>query len=109
MGTARHVPADLVDVELHGEGIGKRQRQTGTFSPCWADGAEQVGVLVALVRRLPWPGSSLCPEPDYPVLLADARFILEPDLDRLALGKMPDMSGQRPREVFLNAATVAAS
>lgn len=109
MGTVLDVPADLVDVELHGEGVGKRQRQAGTFPLCWADGAEQIGVLVALVGRLPWPGSSFCPEPDYPVLLAYACLVLEPNLDRLTLGKMPDMSGQRPREVFLNAATVAAS
>ena len=109
VSTALDVPADLIDVEMHGEGIGIGQRQAGAFSLCRADGAEQIDVPIALIRRLPWPGSTLCPEPDNPVLLADARLVLEPDLDRLALGKVADMSLQRLGEVFLNAAIVAAS
>jgi hypothetical protein len=39
------------------------------------------------------------------VLLADASFILEPDLDRFVLGQM---RLQRGREVFLKAAIVSA-
>lgn len=108
VSTALDAPTDLIDVELHGEGIGIGQRQAGTFTLCRADGAEQIDVLIALICRLPWPGPTLCPEPDNPVLLADARLVLEPDLDRLALGKVADMNLQRPREVFLNAAIVAA-
>lgn len=109
MGAALDVSADLVDVELHGEGVGIGQRQAGTFTLCRADGAEEIDVLVALICRLPWPGSSLCPEPDNPVLLADARLVLKPDLDRLAPRKVADVSLQRPWEVFLNAAIVSAS
>lgn len=109
VSTALDVPADLIDVKLHGEGIGIGQRQASTFTLCRADGAEQIDVLIALICRLPWPGSTLCPEPNNPVLLAYARLVLEPDFDRLALGKVADMSLQRPREVFLNAAIVAAS
>ncbi len=109
MGTTLDVPADLIDVELHGKGVGKRQRQAGTFSFRRADGAEQIGVLVALIGRLPRAGPAFCPEPDNPVLLPDPRFVLKPDLDRLALGEVGDGGGQRPREVFLNAVTVAAS
>ncbi len=100
MSTALNVPADFVDVELHGEGVGKGQRQPGALSLCRTDGAEQIGVLVALIRRLSRSGSTSCPKPDSPVLLANACLVLEPDLDRLALGKMPDMGTQRPREVF---------
>lgn len=40
MGAALDVSADLMDVELHGEGIGKRQRQAGTFPLGGTDGAE---------------------------------------------------------------------
>jgi hypothetical protein len=109
VSTAPDAPADLIDVELHGEGIGIGQRQAGTFTLCRADGAEQIDVLIALICGLPWPGPTLCPEPDNPVILAYARLVLEPDLDRLPLGKVADMSLQRPGEVFLNAAIVAAS
>ncbi|MBB6414405.1 hypothetical protein HNQ71_007115 [Mesorhizobium sangaii] len=30
MGSWRHVPADLVEIKLHGLGVGKRQRQRRT-------------------------------------------------------------------------------
>jgi hypothetical protein len=42
------------------------------------------------------------------VLLADAGFVLKPDLDGLALGQMAKVSLQRRGEVFLNAAIVSA-
>jgi hypothetical protein len=47
--------------------------------------------------------------PHEAVLLADAGFVLKPDLDRLALGDAGEVSAQRRREVFLNAAMVAPS
>ena len=109
VSAALDAPADLIDVELHSKGIGIGQRQAGTFTLCRADGAEQIDVLIALICGLPWPGPTLCPEPGNPVLLAYARLVLEPDLDRLALGKVADMSLQRLGEVFLNVAIVAAS
>jgi hypothetical protein len=109
MGTALDVSADLVDVELHGERVGKGQRQPDTFAFRRTDGAEQIGVLIALIGRLPRAGSTFCPEPDNSVLLSDPRFVLKPNLDGLALGQMADMGFQRSREVFLNAAMTPAS
>lgn len=60
-----------------------------------ADRPEQPGILVALVSRLAWPRAA----PAGP-LAADAGFVLEPDLDRLALGWMADMGNQDAEEVF---------
>ncbi len=74
MGTVLDVPADLVDVELHGKGIDIGQRQVGALGR--ADGAEQIGVPVALIGRLPWPGSPSCPEPSKPILLPDTSLVL---------------------------------
>jgi len=76
--------ADLVEMELHGFGIGVGQGQRGAGAPGRADGAEQVGVLVALVGRLSGTCSASGPLPDLAVLLAYAGFVLEPDLYRRA-------------------------
>jgi len=43
------------------------------------------------------------------VLLADAGFVLEPDLDRLAFGEVGQMGAQRALKVFLYASTISPS
>jgi hypothetical protein len=73
-------------VELHGLGIGVGQRQRRACAARWTDRAEEVGALIALVGRLARPRPASRPLSDDPVLLADAGLVLEPDLDRLALG-----------------------
>jgi hypothetical protein len=88
-------------MKLHGLGIGEGQRQPCSDAPRRADGAEQVGALVALVGRLTRPCSTPGPLPDNAVLLADAGLVLEPDLDGLALGQVGEMGAQRAREVCL--------
>ncbi len=93
--------ADLVEVKLHGLGVGEGQRERGARSPCRANGAEQVGALVALVGGLAGPRAAARPLPDNPVLLADAGFVLKPDLDRPFLRQAGEMRAQRAREVFL--------
>lgn len=55
------MPTDLFDVQLHGEGIGIRQSQTGALAFGRTDGAEQVGILVSLIGRLPGTGAALRP------------------------------------------------
>ncbi|KAF0131101.1 MAG: hypothetical protein FD152_2073 [Xanthobacteraceae bacterium] len=103
MGALADVAGDLVDVELHRLGVGEGQRQSGADAPGRADRAEEIGALVALVRRLARPRAASGPLPDQAVLLADASFVLEPDLDGLAAGYPADMGFERAREVFLNA------
>ena len=70
------VARDFVEVELHHVGVGVGQRERGADAPRRADGAEQIGVVVALVGGLPWPRSAPGPLPNLAVLLADAGLVL---------------------------------
>ncbi len=101
--------ADLVEVKLHGFGVGERQRECGSRAARRADGAEEVGALIALIGRLPGPSSASGPLPDDTVLLADAGFVLEPDFDRRSLRQVGKMGAQCAREVFLYASTISPS
>lgn len=101
--------ADFVDVKLHGVGVGEGQRECGTLASRRTDGTEQICAFVALVGRLAGPGSPTRPLPYDTVLLADARFILEPYLDRLVLRQIGEMGAQRARKVFLYASTISPS
>jgi hypothetical protein len=90
-------------MELHGLGVGEGERERGSGAARRADGAEQIGALVALVGRLPGPRATPGPLPDNAVLLADAGLVLEPDLEGRLLRQIGQVGTQRAREVFLNA------
>lgn len=100
MGASRDMQGDLVDVELHGLGVGERQDQTRPDASCRTDGAEQIGRLVALVGRLAGPSAAPCPLPHDAVLLTDPSLVLEPDLDLLLARHARQMGSERAREVF---------
>ena len=103
MGALRDCPGDLVEMGLHGVGIGEGHGERRADAACRADRPEQIGAFVALVRRLARPRAAPGPLPNQAVLLADAGFVLEPDLDGLAASYPADMGLERAREVFLNA------
>ena len=86
---------DLVEMELHHLGIGERHGQRCAFAANGADRAEAIGVRIALAR----PGSVPRPLPDQAVLQADARFVLEPDLDRRPFGQIGETDVQDFGEV----------
>jgi hypothetical protein len=85
------------------ERLREGQHEGGALAPPGADGAEQVGVGVSLIGGQAGAGSLLRPDPGATVLLAQPGFILEPDLDPLALGQTGYVGRERAREVFLNA------
>jgi len=87
---------------LHHVSVGVGQREGRSDAPRWADRAEQIGVVIALVGGLPWPRSAPGPLPNLAVLLADAGLVFKPDFDRRRLGQAVDMSLQRAREVLWN-------
>ena len=109
VGVLGDMKGDLIDVHLHRRGVGDGQRERRADASGRADRAEQIGALVALIGRLARPRAALGPLADDAVLLADAGFILEPDLDRLALGYPREMGRKRAGEVFLKAWRVSPS
>ena len=109
VGAVGDVARDFVEMQLHHVGVGIGQRQRGPDAAGGADGAEQIGVVIALVGGLPWPRSAPGPLSNLAVFLADAGLVLKPDFDRRRLGQTVEMSLQRAREVFLNASTIRSS
>lgn len=100
--------ANLVEMGLHGLGVGKRHGKRGADPAPGADRAEQIGAFITLVGRLPGPRSAPGPLPYQAVLLPDPGFILKPNLDRSVLRDMGKMGLQRFAEVFLNVSMVSA-
>src|SRR3954469_16742230 len=100
VGAAPDAARDLDEVELHrlAVGVGHGERRAGAARR--ADGTEQVGAFVALIGGLAWARGAPRPLPHEAVLLADAGFVLEPDLDRLALRQAGAVSVQRRGEVL---------
>ena len=103
------VSGDLVDMELHHDGVGEGKRERRALAARWADGAEEIGVLVTLIGRLPRPRSPPRPLPHDAVLLADPRLVLEPDLDGRRLGQIGKVDTQDRGEVFLYSSMIRAS
>ena len=97
----------LVEMKLHGGCVGVRESQRRACSACWTDSAEEIGVFVALVRRLAWSRSAPGPLPDAAILLADARLVLKPNFD-CARRQIGQMGVQSACEVFLKASIVSA-
>ena len=73
------------------------------------NGAEDVGVGIALVLRLARAGSLLRPLVDEAVLLPDPHLVLDPDLDRRA-GRLSAYDlAEAEGKVFLCAAMASGS
>ena len=86
MGAGRDMAADLVEMALHGPGVGIGKHESRAGIAGRADRAEQVRVAVALVPRLAWPRAAWRPLPHEAVLLADPHLVSKPDLGRRARG-----------------------
>ena len=109
MGTLCNGVADLVEMKLHGMGVGFWHHDGRPDAPRRADGAEQIGILIALIGGLTRPRTFARPEADKAVLLANARFILEPDFDRFSGLQLGYVGLECAGEVFLKASIVLAS
>src|ERR1700736_6205793 len=79
--------ADRLEVRLHGLGVGLRHDEGNSGVAARADGAEYIGVLVALILGLAWPRSFPGPLICETGLLADPHFVLEPHFDRRPRGE----------------------
>ena len=93
---------DLIEMPLHGLRVAARQHESGADAALGTDGTEDIGRLGALVLRRPRSRPALGPPSGQLVLLADAGFILEPDLDGPVLWEPRLESCQLFGELFLN-------
>jgi len=91
VGADGDVAGDLVEMELHHFGVGEGKREQSALSARGADRAEEIGVLIALIGRLPGLRSASRPLPHNAVLLTDPRLVLEPDLDGRRFGHIGQM------------------
>jgi|SRR5665213_723004 len=96
-------------MQSHGRGRASRQNQSGALGLGRADGAEDVGRAGALIARCCGPRAAARPSAGDLVLLSDPRFVLEPDLYRLAGSLARRDLRQVLGEVFLNAAAASSS
>ena len=100
---------DFGEVEAHRRGVAVGQDEGGALPLFGADGAEQIGRRGALVVRRRGAGAASGPASGDAVLLADPRFVLEPDLYALAAGGALRDLRQRGGEVFLNVSRLSGS
>jgi hypothetical protein len=100
---------DFLKVKLHGFGVGVWQGKASAFPLGRTNGAEEIGISIALVGGLSWSCAAPGPLPHDAVLLTDARLILKPDFDCCAGFQFTQMAAQGRAEVFLKAAIVSAS
>jgi len=101
--------ADFVEVKLHGVGVRLRHHDGGPDTSRRADGAEQVGVLIALIGGLARPRARAGPQSDKAVLLPDPCFVLEPQLNRGSWRQISYVGMEGAGKVFLNASITFAS
>ncbi len=80
MSSAGDMAADFAKMHPHGFGVGIGQHEGGPFTACRTNGPKQVGVLIALIGRLPWSCSFPGPQACHWVFLVNPRFILPPNL-----------------------------
>ena len=72
-------------MERHGFGIAERQHQPRALAVLRADRAEDIDRFSSLIFGCRWPRPATGPAPRDLVLLANPRFVLEPNLYRRAL------------------------
>src|SRR6202023_3077030 len=101
--------ADFLQMQVHRFEVGVRQHEPGADAPRRADGAEQVGPLIALIAWCCRSAAPLRPDARQAALLTNTSFVLPPQLDRFALCGRGDDGGDQLGEVFLCASCAAAS
>ena len=109
MRTGRDAACDFGQMGSHGIGVDGGQDQTGHCPSRRADGSEQISPLIARIARSAGPCSAPGPDSRQRALRPNPCFILEPDLDGLALSCLRDRSLYSRAEVFLKASCASGS
>src|SRR3954452_22410648 len=108
VGAGRDRLRDLGQVQAHALGRAAGQDETGALAFAWADRAEDVGGLRALILGRRGPGAALRPAAGDRVLLPHPGLVTKPGLYRFAAGLVLGDRRQTGGEVFLKAATAAS-
>ena len=105
----RHLGADLLKVFVHGLGVGVGHDHGGARGARGADGAEDVGRDVPVVANHRWARADRRPDVGVAALLAYAGFVLKPDFEGTAGGRLGQRGFDQAGEVFLKVASAAGS
>src|SRR3954468_12036905 len=97
----------LIQVQAHGLRIASRQDQGCALALLWADRSEDVDRTRPLIVRGAGPGASSGPAAGDLVLLAHARLVLPPQLDRGALREARPDRLQGGGETFLKSSSAS--
>ena len=109
MGAWGDLPADLIQMQRHGLGVGGWDDKGRGSAALRTDCTEDVGPFVALIARRTGPCASFGPDAGQCALLTNARLVLEPDFDGLVFGVVGEPCHDRCGEVFLKASCAASS
>src|SRR5437763_16986958 len=109
MGSRRHRSGDLGQMQSYGGGIAARQTKAGGDPLSRANGPEDVGRARPLIVRCRGARPAPRPSPGDLVLLSDPGLGLKPGFYRLACRVALDAQVDADGEIFLNAASAAAS
>ena len=96
-------------MQVHRIGVGIGQNEAGADTARRADGAEDVRPIIAAVARCGRTRAPLRPDVGQGALLTDPRFVLPPELDRLAAGLGRNDGGDQSGMVFLCASWASGS
>ncbi len=100
MGLSGDVAADLGRDASAWLARPPKQHERRPLAVSRTDGAEQIGVVIALIGRLAGARALSRPQARQAILLAKACFVLEPDLHRRSRRQVSYMHLERVGEVF---------
>ena len=109
MCTGTDLTTDLGEMQRQPFAVGGRENKGCGGATLRTNGAEDVGPFIALIARSARARSALGPDAGQRALLADPRFVLEPDFDGLVLGALRELGGERRGEVFLKVSWASSS
>ena len=99
-----YLSADLGQVQVHRGGVDKWEHERGADPSGRADGTEQIRPVVSLIAWSARTAALVRPDVGQAALLADAGFVLPPQLDRFAARVLWDRGGDQLGKLFLCAA-----
>ena len=109
MGIGRPGCREVVEKDLHGRGVDRRQDEGGVLAGGGPDGGEDVGPLIAELLDAGRPLAAPPPAVADPALVADPRLVLEPQLDPLVGMDGGDLGYPLGKPPFLKASCASAS